>query len=47
MVYVWAAFSVTWLVIFLYTLSLGRRQNKLAQEVAHLEEWFARQEKRG
>lgn len=31
--YVWAAYSITWIAIFIYTLLLGRRQARLAEEV--------------
>ena len=33
MVYLFAAFSIVWMVIFLYTLSISRRQRKLSREV--------------
>ena len=33
MTYLFAAFSVTWVVIFLYLLSLARRQRTLTQEI--------------
>lgn len=38
MEYVWAAYSVTWIFIFVYTLILGRRQANLLREVADLRE---------
>ncbi|MEW6663413.1 MAG: CcmD family protein [Bacillota bacterium] len=31
--YVWMAFSITWIAIFVYTLMLGKRQQKLAHEL--------------
>jgi CcmD family protein len=33
MTYLFAAFCATWLVIFLYLLSLARRQRALSQEI--------------
>ncbi len=36
MPYLFAAFSVVWIVIFLYALSISRRQRELSQEVATL-----------
>ncbi len=36
MSYLFAAFSVVWIVIFLYTLSISRRQRELSREVAML-----------
>ncbi|TDA68576.1 MAG: CcmD family protein [Clostridia bacterium] len=38
MEYVWAAYSVTWIFIFAYTLVLGRRQARLLRELAALRE---------
>jgi CcmD family protein len=36
MTYLFAAFCVTWAVIFLYLLSLARRQRTLTQEIEML-----------
>lgn len=36
--YVWMAFSITWIAIFVYMLMLGRRQQKLAHELEHLQQ---------
>ena len=36
MPYLFAAFSVVWIVIFLYTLSISRRQQELSREVEAL-----------
>ena len=36
MPYLFAAFSVVWVVIFLYTLSISRRQRELSREVEAL-----------
>jgi CcmD family protein len=36
MPYLFAAFSVVWIVLFLYLLSLSRRHRALAREVAAL-----------
>jgi CcmD family protein len=36
MPYLFAAFCVTWLVLFLYLLSLSRRQRTLSQEIETL-----------
>ncbi len=36
MSYLFAAFSIVWIVIFLYVLSVSRRQRELAREVETL-----------
>ena len=36
MSYLFAAFSIVWIVIFLYVLSVSRRQRELAREVERL-----------
>ena len=36
MPYLFAAFSVVWIVIFLYALSISRRQRELSREVETL-----------
>ena len=36
MPYLFAAFSVVWIVIFLYTLSISRSQQELSREVEAL-----------
>lgn len=36
--YLLLAYSITWLVIFGYTLALGRRQAKLEREIAALKD---------
>lgn len=36
MPYLFAAFSVVWIVIFLYTLSISRSQRELSREVEAL-----------
>jgi CcmD family protein len=36
MSYLFAAFSVVWIAVFLYVLSLARRQRQLAREVEAL-----------
>lgn len=36
MPYLFAAFSVVWIVIFLYVLSISRRQRELSREVETL-----------
>jgi len=36
MSYLFTAFSIVWIVIFLYVLSISRRQRELAREVETL-----------
>jgi CcmD family protein len=36
--YVWLAFSVAWLAIFVYTLILGKRQQRLARDLELLQQ---------
>ncbi len=38
MSYLFAAFSIVWIVIFLYTLSISRRQRELSEEVEMLKQ---------
>ncbi|MDN5348054.1 MAG: hypothetical protein PWP65_1618 [Clostridia bacterium] len=33
LVYVWAAYTVVWVGVFVYTLVLARRQKRLGQEL--------------
>ncbi|WP_084019429.1 CcmD family protein [Desulfuribacillus alkaliarsenatis] len=33
MTYLFAAYTITWVLIFLYTLSLGKRQSDIAKEL--------------
>jgi len=35
--YLFAAYSIIWLLIFLYTLSINKRQKRLGQEVESLQ----------
>ena len=41
LVYVWAAYTVVWVAVFLYTLVLGQRQKRIAQDLAFLRELVA------
>ena len=43
MAYLFAAFSIVWIVIFLYALSISRRQHGLSQEVEMLRQTIDRQ----
>ncbi|WP_227762937.1 CcmD family protein [Zhaonella formicivorans] len=43
MKYVWAAYSIVMVLIFLYTWTLGKRQSKLAQEVSMLQKTLEKQ----
>ena len=38
MPYLFAAFSIVWIVIFLYVLSVSRHQRELAREVETLQQ---------
>lgn len=42
MTYVWAAYSITFIVIFIYTLILGKRQKALVEEVEILRQVLSR-----
>ncbi|MDW7674727.1 MAG: CcmD family protein [Bacillota bacterium] len=35
--YLFAAYTITWIAIFAYTFSLGKRQNQLANELEQLQ----------
>ena len=43
MLYLFAAFCAVWIVLFLYLLSLSRRQRALAHEVEVLRQMMERQ----
>ncbi len=38
MTYVWAAYTVIWLFIFGYSLTLSNRQKKIEKEILYLKE---------
>ena len=38
LIYLFAAFAVTWIVLFLYSFFLGRRQREVEREVQTLRE---------
>lgn len=42
--YVWAAYSIAWLLIFGYTMILGQRQSKIASEMEMLQDAVAKRE---
>ncbi len=42
--FLFAAYSATWVVLFLYVLSLWRRQNRIAEELQNLKEKMAAKE---
>ena len=44
MMYLFAAFSVVWLALFVYLFSLSRRQQSLVREVEALRQLLAKQE---
>ncbi len=37
MEYLFSAYTVTWILIFGYTVTIGRRQKRLAAELEHLQ----------
>lgn len=39
--FLFAGYSVTWVVLFLYIFSLWRRQNRMARELRDLQEKMA------
>ena len=43
MSYLFAAFSIVWIVIFLYVLSISRRQRELSREVEMLRQLVGQQ----
>ena len=45
MTWLFAAFAVVWIAIFLYLLSLDRKQRAIASEIAALEARLPRSEK--
>lgn len=45
MTYLFAAFSVIWTGLFIYLLTLARRQNKLVEEIQELRKKILQEEK--
>lgn len=44
--YLFAAYSIIWIAIFLYTLALGRRQRELSTDLAVVKQALATKGKR-
>ena len=43
--YLFASYTVIWLLLFAYLLSIARRQKKVQDDLAEIQEWMARQRK--
>lgn len=43
MTYVWAAYTIIWVVIFGYSLVLGKRQKKIDREIMLLQKQLVEQ----
>lgn len=46
MKYLFWAYTATWMLLFAYTLSLGRRQNKIAQDLDRLKKIIGEEKQR-
>jgi CcmD family protein len=43
--YLFASYTITWLLLFSYLLSIARRQKKVQDDLAEIQEWMDRQKK--
>jgi len=43
--YLFASYTIVWLLLFAYMLSIARRQKKLADDLTQIQDWIDRQKK--
>jgi CcmD family protein len=43
--YLFASYTVIWLLLFAYLLSIARRQKKVQDDLSHIQEWIDQQKK--
>jgi len=45
MSFLFAAYTIIWIFFFAYLLSIARRQKKIQDDLAEIQEWMDRQKK--
>ena len=45
MSFLFAAYTIIWILFFAYLISIARRQKKVQDDLSHIQEWIARQKK--
>ncbi|MBM3802903.1 MAG: CcmD family protein [Acidimicrobiia bacterium] len=45
MSYLFAAYSLIWVLLFAYILSIARRQKKVQDDLSQIQDWIDRQKK--
>ncbi|MCI0421249.1 MAG: CcmD family protein [Acidobacteria bacterium] len=45
MSFLFAAYTIIWALFFVYVVSIARRQKKVQQDLAQVQEWLERQKK--
>jgi CcmD family protein len=45
MSFLFAAYTIIWLLLFAYLLSIARRQKKVQDDLSQIQEWIDRQKK--
>jgi len=43
--YLFAAYSLIWVLLFAYILSIARRQKKVQDDLSQIQDWIDRQKK--
>jgi CcmD family protein len=43
--YLFASYTVIWLLLFAYVMSIARRQKKVQDDLSQIQEWMDRQKK--
>jgi CcmD family protein len=43
--YLFASYTVIWLLLFAYVISIARRQKKVQDDLSQIQEWMDRQKK--
>jgi CcmD family protein len=43
--YLFASYTLIWLLLFAYVMSIGRRQKKVQDDLSQIQEWMDRQKK--
>ncbi len=43
-IYLFSAYSISWIIIFLYTYGISKRQRRLEDQIAEMEKWFIKKD---
>jgi CcmD family protein len=43
--FLFASYTIVWLLLFAYVMSIARRQRKVLDDLAQIQEWMDRQKK--